>query len=88
MIILCSWCRETQGEKPPLEDRRITHTICPACFELQQAEIEQYFRLNPNATGETLPQREGVQGTAFERQVGARPDSLPMTLRGANPAGA
>ena len=27
----CSWCQKDMGVKPPLEDNRISHGICPAC---------------------------------------------------------
>ena len=31
MIRQCCVCREVQGEKEPLEDKTITHTICADC---------------------------------------------------------
>jgi len=33
MIIKCAWCRKDMGEKPPYEDKSITHTICEECKE-------------------------------------------------------
>ena len=33
MIRQCSWCNRILGEKEPLEDKRITHTICEKCQE-------------------------------------------------------
>jgi len=33
MKIVCSWCGKDMGEKPPYEDKGITHTICPECYE-------------------------------------------------------
>ena len=33
MIRQCSWCNRGLGEKEPLEDKRITHTICEKCQE-------------------------------------------------------
>lgn len=38
----CSWCGGFLGGDP--NSPRITHGICPRCFEVQRAEI---FRLNP-----------------------------------------
>ncbi|MDD4984670.1 MAG: ArdC-like ssDNA-binding domain-containing protein [Dehalococcoidales bacterium] len=31
MIIKCAWCGKCMGEKPPYEDKSITHTICDEC---------------------------------------------------------
>jgi len=31
MIIKCAWCGKYMGEKPPYEDKSITHSICPEC---------------------------------------------------------
>ena len=31
MVIICDWCGKVQGEKEPLEDTRITGTICNTC---------------------------------------------------------
>lgn len=32
MKIICAWCKKDMGEKPPLDDERVTHTICPECI--------------------------------------------------------
>ena len=29
---VCAWCKKDMGEKPPLEDKSITHGICPECL--------------------------------------------------------
>jgi hypothetical protein len=31
MIIKCAWCGKYMGEKPPYEDKSITHSICEEC---------------------------------------------------------
>ena len=31
MQIVCAWCGKTMGEKPPYENKGVTHTICPDC---------------------------------------------------------
>ena len=31
MKIVCAWCKKIMGEKPPLKDETITHSICHAC---------------------------------------------------------
>jgi hypothetical protein len=31
MIIRCAWCGKYMGEKPPYEDKSVTHSICPEC---------------------------------------------------------
>ena len=32
MIIQCAWCGKYMGEKPPYEDKSVTHTICDECI--------------------------------------------------------
>ena len=31
LIIKCAWCGKYLGEKPPYEDKSVTHSICPQC---------------------------------------------------------
>lgn len=31
MIIKCAWCGKDMGEKPPYEDKSVTHSICEEC---------------------------------------------------------
>lgn len=31
MKIVCAWCGKEMGEKTPLEDKSVTHSICPKC---------------------------------------------------------
>jgi len=31
----CAWCGQPQGEVEPLDDRRVTHGICPSCYKKQ-----------------------------------------------------
>lgn len=40
MLVVCAWCQRTLGEKPPLEDKSVTHTICPDC-------LKKYFGKTP-----------------------------------------
>ena len=30
-LVICRWCGEGQGEKEPVWDRSIMHTICATC---------------------------------------------------------
>lgn len=39
MIIVCAWCGNTLGEKPPLKDTSVTHTICEKCFKQAVREV-------------------------------------------------
>jgi len=32
MIVVCAWCKKPMGEKPPYEDKSVTHTICEECL--------------------------------------------------------
>ena len=31
MTVQCAWCRTVTGERPPLEDRSVTHSMCKDC---------------------------------------------------------
>lgn len=31
MKIQCGWCKKWLGEKEPLKDKSVTHSICEAC---------------------------------------------------------
>jgi len=31
MKVVCAWCQKDMGEKPPYEDKGVTHGICPEC---------------------------------------------------------
>lgn len=33
MIVICAWCGDFLREKEPLEDRTVSHGICPGCSE-------------------------------------------------------
>lgn len=33
MKVSCSYCRLDMGDKEPLDDLAVTHSICPECFE-------------------------------------------------------
>ena len=32
MIVMCAWCKQQLGDKPPYKDRESTHTICTSCL--------------------------------------------------------
>ena len=33
MIIVCAWCGKKMGEKPPYEDKSLTHSMCEKCYK-------------------------------------------------------
>jgi len=41
MIIICAWCGKRLGEKPPLEDKSVTHGICTKCAKELDADDER-----------------------------------------------
>jgi len=41
MIVICSYCREKIKEKPPLNDKRISHGCCDKCFKEQLKILEK-----------------------------------------------
>lgn len=40
MRIVCAWCGNDMGEKPPYEDKSVTHGICQEC-------VKKYFSKSP-----------------------------------------
>ena len=58
MIVKCAWCGKVEGEKEPLDDRRVTHTICPTCFaksgvktgEVTRESLKGVHLSTPNAS--------------------------------------
>lgn len=45
MIRQCARCLLILGEKPPYEDKRISHGECDKCFEEQMKKIKEYSKL-------------------------------------------
>lgn len=41
MKIMCSYCREIYGEKPPLEDTDYTHGICKECYSKETWKLNK-----------------------------------------------
>jgi hypothetical protein len=50
MIVQCGWCKELLGEKAPLNDTAVTHSICECCQKKLLAEYSLYKdRIKPEA---------------------------------------
>ena len=45
MKVACAWCGKYLGKKEPLENKRVTHTICKKCGE---KELKKAIEINPN----------------------------------------
>ena len=43
MIRLCSWCQTIMGQKEPLDDKQVTHGICPECQEELAEEARVFY---------------------------------------------
>jgi hypothetical protein len=41
MIVQCSYCKLILGEKPPIADTRVSHSVCEKCFEQFMIQIEK-----------------------------------------------
>jgi len=41
MRIACSWCKKDLGEKPPLENKEVTHGICLTCLGKQMRKLDK-----------------------------------------------
>lgn len=46
MIIICAWCSKNEGEKQPLENKEITHSICQECSEQLTKETNEEIQSN------------------------------------------
>lgn len=42
MKLVCSYCKRSMGEKEPLDDPRLSHSICGVCKIQADAQIEAY----------------------------------------------
>jgi len=38
--VICAWCGERKGEKPPYNDDSISHSICKKCEQAALKELE------------------------------------------------
>lgn len=38
---ICSWCSTSIGEVEPLDDKRVTHSICKACLQLEKIKFRR-----------------------------------------------
>lgn len=68
MRIRCAWCANMIGEKPPLEDLRVTDGICPDCLRhlTEQADATPTpLPLAADAAGAVLA--AGVLGAELRR---------------------
>lgn len=43
MKIICAWDGKEMGEKPPYENKSITHGICAECLAKMQKEVDEYY---------------------------------------------
>ena len=48
MKIICAWCKKDLGEKEPLADNRITHSVCEKCKQKMQQELKQFRKEKEN----------------------------------------
>lgn len=81
MKIVCAWCGKDMGEKPPYEDKSVTHSICPECkakyfpeYEEEgsmMVEKEEYWEEHPPRKGKGAEEREkGASERYVQREVG------------------
>ena len=41
MRVQCAWCKKWEKEKPPYEDKDVSHTICQECAEAQRETMKE-----------------------------------------------
>ncbi len=44
MIRACCVCKKEFGEKEPLEDKSVSHGICPTCYPEEMKKIEEGWK--------------------------------------------
>jgi len=59
MISICAWCGKVMGEKPPYQDKSVTHGICEKCL----AKWEKEYREEKKQKGRTIKPNPGGLGT-------------------------
>lgn len=70
MKIQCAWCGKPMGEKPPYEDKSVTHSICPECEAKYFPEKEEGSMAKHEVEAEFSPQElEAIEAEA-EKLVG------------------
>ncbi len=58
MKITCAWCEKSMGKKPPLNDPRETHGMCPSCLKKQKIELAHYMKSSPPSMPGRIPCQE------------------------------
>ena len=41
MEVVCAWCGKKLGEKPPYEDKGVTHGMCQDCYDKEMARAKR-----------------------------------------------
>ncbi len=41
MEVVCAWCGRKLGEKPPYEDKGVTHGMCQDCYDKERARAKR-----------------------------------------------
>jgi len=41
MRVICSWCGKSLGEKPPLDDKSISHGMCEECYKRELTGLKE-----------------------------------------------
>lgn len=47
MEIICAWCKNWIGQKLPLMDKSITHSICKDCAADVRKQARKFIKENP-----------------------------------------
>ncbi len=54
MILVCATCKKEIGLKEPMDDNRITHSICKICLQNQLKELSEMNIKKENEENEKL----------------------------------
>ena len=61
MFRVCAWCGKGMGEKAPLEDKSVTHTICKECTK--KIEVQSIKELSLRVTEKMV--RKAIEGRGY-----------------------
>ena len=83
ILVVCAWCKKSMGEKPPLEDKRTSHGICPECAKKWEKQAARTYTLYHGTWGWNigLVEEEGLRpGNSGRTWFGISPEQVETHL--------
>jgi len=54
MEVVCAWCGKKLGEKPPYEDKEVTHGMCQNCYDKERRKRKRLKKEEEKRKGRFL----------------------------------